>query len=108
MATTNLPMQLTSFIGREHDLAEVKRLVATTRLITLTGTAGCGKTRLALRAAADMSSQFADGVYWVELARLADSNLVPQTVAHAVNVVEQPGHRLMDGCVPICISFCST
>ncbi len=96
MAAKNLPMQLTSFIGREHDLAEVKRLSAVTRLITLTGTAGCGKTRLALRAAADMNGQYTDGVCWVELARLADSNLVPQTVAHAVNVVEQPGHRLLD------------
>jgi predicted ATPase/DNA-binding CsgD family transcriptional regulator len=96
MAATNLPMQLTSFIGRGHDLAEVKRLVATTRLITLTGTAGCGKTRLALRAAADMSDQYADGVRWVELARLVDSSLVPQAVARTVNVVEQPSRRLPD------------
>jgi len=96
MAASNLPMQLTSFIGREHDLTEVKRLATTSRLITLTGTAGCGKTRLALRTAADMNGQYADGVCWVELARLADSNLVPQAVARTVNVVEQPGRRLLD------------
>jgi predicted ATPase/DNA-binding CsgD family transcriptional regulator len=97
MAATNLLVQLTSFIGREQDLAEVKRLAATARLITLTGTAGCGKTRLALRATADISRQYADGVRWVELARLADSGLVPQAVARTVNVVEQPGRRLLDG-----------
>ncbi len=93
----NLPLQLTTFVGRERDLVEVKLLAASTRLITLTGTAGCGKTRLALRVAADMSGQYTDGVCWVELARLVDASLVLQAVARAVNVVEQPGRRLLDG-----------
>lgn len=97
MATTNLPMELTSFIGREKDLADVNRLTAAARLITLTGTAGVGKTRLALRVAADISRHYADGVYWVELARLADAILVPQAVARTLNVVEQPGRSLLAG-----------
>lgn len=97
MATTNLPMQLTSFIGREQDLAEIDRLAAIARLIILTGTAGVGKTRLALRVASDISRRYADGVYWVELARLTDSSLVPQAVARTLNVVEQPDRSLMDG-----------
>lgn len=76
--------------------AEVKRLSAPARLITLTGTPGCGKTRLALRVAADMNGHYADGVYWVGLARLTDSSLVPQAVARSVNVVEQPGLSPLD------------
>jgi predicted ATPase/DNA-binding CsgD family transcriptional regulator len=95
-STTNLPIQLTSFIGREHELAEVVRLLASSRLLTLTGAAGCGKTRLALRSATEIRPQYRDGVYWVELARLADSHLVPQAVAKAVQVVEEPGHPLRD------------
>lgn len=97
MATTHVPMQLTSFIGREQDLAEINRLAATARLITLTGTAGVGKTRLALHVATDMSCHYADGVYWVELARLTDPSLVPQAVARILNVAEQPGRPLLDG-----------
>ena len=96
MTFTNLPVQLTSFIGRGRELGEVKDLVATSRLVTLTGAGGCGKTRLALRVAADLSDQYVDGVYWVELARLIDSTLVPQVVAKVLNVVEQPGYPLMD------------
>ena len=58
----NLPAQLTRFIGREGEIAEIKRLLETTRLLTLTGSGGCGKTRLALQVAADSLEQFADGV----------------------------------------------
>ena len=68
----NLPVQLTSFIGREHELADVKSLLATTRLLTLTGPGGTGKTRLSLQLAADVLDDFADGVWLVELAPLAD------------------------------------
>ncbi len=94
---TNLPPALTSFIGRKHELTEVVRSLTVSRLITLTGAAGCGKTRLALRVAEQVIRQYADGVHWVELARLADSGLVPQAIAKAVNVVEQPGRPLVDG-----------
>jgi len=58
----NLPTQVTSFIGRKGDIAEIERLLETTRLLTLTGSGGCGKTRLALQVAADSLEQFADGV----------------------------------------------
>src|SRR5688500_4723289 len=96
MANTHLPIQLTSFIGRERELTEVVRLLASSRLLTLTGAAGCGKTRLALLSATEISPQYRDGVYWVELARIADSHLVPQAVAKAVQVVEEPGRPLRD------------
>jgi len=96
MTFTNLPVQLTSFIGRERELREVKDLVVISHLVTLTGAGGCGKTRLALRVAADLNNQYMDGVYWVELARLPDSTLIPQAVAKVLNVVEQPAVPLMD------------
>jgi len=92
-----LPIPLTSFIGRERELVEVTdSLAAGTRLLTLIGAGGCGKTRIALRVAAELSDQYSDGVYWVELARLVDSTLVPQAIAKVLNVVEQPGNPLMD------------
>src|SRR4030095_8728073 len=62
----NLPVQLTSFVGREREMAEVKRLLSSTRLLTLTGTGGTGKTRLSLQVAADLFDQFHDGVWFVE------------------------------------------
>src|SRR5213078_3694245 len=79
----NLPAQLTRFIGREAAMAQVKQFLATTRLLTLTGSGGCGKTRLALHVAADLLEEYADGVWLVELAPLGDPGLVPQTVAAA-------------------------
>jgi predicted ATPase/DNA-binding CsgD family transcriptional regulator len=96
MTFTNLPIQLTSFIGRERELGEVEYLVSTSRLVTLIGAGGCGKTRLALRVAAELSDQYSEGLYWVELARLVDSTLVLQVIAKVLNVVEQPGNPLMD------------
>ena len=86
----NLPAQLTRFIGREGEIAEIKRLLETTRLLTLTGSGGCGKTRLALQVAADSLEQFADGAWLVELAPLADPAFVPHSVAAALDVPEQP------------------
>lgn len=78
----NLPVQLTNFIGREMELAEVQDLFEDgARLLTLTGPGGTGKTRLALQAAAELLAAFPDGGWWVELAPLADPALVPQTVA---------------------------
>ncbi|MBI4785855.1 MAG: AAA family ATPase, partial [Chloroflexi bacterium] len=77
----NLPLPLTSFIGREGEIAEVKRLLGTTRLLTLTGSGGAGKTRLALQVAAALTQQYVDGVWFVDLAPLTDPALVPQTIA---------------------------
>ena len=92
----NLPVQLTSFIGREHEIAEVAHLLTTTHLLMLTGSGGTGKTRLSLQVAADVLDTFPDGVWLVELAPLSDSALVPQVVASALGAREQPGRPLMD------------
>jgi predicted ATPase/class 3 adenylate cyclase len=91
----NLPVQLTSFIGREHEIAEVKGLLSTTRLLTLTGAGGSGKTRLAIQVAAELLEAFKDGVWMVELAGLSDLALVPHTVASTLSVREQSGHPLL-------------
>jgi predicted ATPase len=72
----NLPADVTSFIGRRREITEVKRLLPTARLVTLTGMGGVGKTRLALRTAADLRRGFAHGVWVVELAGLQDGGLV--------------------------------
>ena len=87
----NLPQQLTSFIGREKELTELQRLLARTRLLTLTGSGGCGKTRLCLQVAAESLERFPDGAWLVELAPLSDPGLVPQTVATVLNLKEEPG-----------------
>jgi predicted ATPase/DNA-binding SARP family transcriptional activator len=92
----NLPLQLTRFIGREREIAAVKRLLQQTRLLTLTGAGGCGKTRLALQVGVDLLEEHADGVWLVELAALADPSLVAQTVATALGVREGPGHPLTE------------
>ena len=86
----NLPQQLTSFIGREKAIADIKALLGKTRLLTLTGSGGSGKTRLSLQVAAETLEQFPDGVWFVELAPLADPNLVPQAVASVLGVKEEP------------------
>ncbi|HEY3229127.1 MAG TPA: LuxR C-terminal-related transcriptional regulator [Roseiflexaceae bacterium] len=90
----NLPLSLNSFIGREHEVAELQRLLRDRRLLTLTGTAGVGKTRLALEAASGARDSFTDGVWLVELASLSDDELVPQAVAAALGIREQPGRPL--------------
>jgi predicted ATPase/class 3 adenylate cyclase len=92
----NLPAQLTSFIGREREIAGVKRLLARSRLLTLTGAGGAGKTRLALQVAADLAGDCADGVWLVELAPLPDSALVVQTMAATFRLQEAPGRTLME------------
>jgi predicted ATPase/DNA-binding CsgD family transcriptional regulator len=83
---SNLPAEVTSFIGRRQELREVKRLLSTTRLLTLTGSGGVGKTKLALRAAAEMSRGFPDGVWLVLLASISDPLLVTQAVLGALGV----------------------
>ncbi len=90
----NLPVQLTSFVGREKELAEIKSLLSKTRLLTLTGSGGTGKTRLSLQAAAEVSEDYLEGVWLVELAPLADPALVPFTVAAALGVRESMGEPI--------------
>ena len=90
----NLPTQLTSFIGREKEIDELKKLIADYRMITLTGSGGAGKTRLALQVAANLLSGFAGGIWFVELAPLADPALVTQTLLSVFKLREDPqGHR---------------
>jgi non-specific serine/threonine protein kinase len=84
-------LQLTSFVGRESEIAEVGRLLASARFLTLTGTGGCGKTRLALQVVGDFVATYPDGVWLVELAPLADPGLVPGAIAAAMGVREGPG-----------------
>jgi predicted ATPase/DNA-binding SARP family transcriptional activator len=91
----NLPFQLTSFIGREKEISEIKRLLATTRLLTLTGAGGTGKTRLSLQVAAEFLNAFADGVWFIELAPLSDPVLVPVTIASVLGVREESGRPLI-------------
>ena len=74
----NLPLARTSFVGRERETLEVKRLLAMTRLLTLTGVGGSGKTRLALEVARDLAGAYPDGAWLVELASLSDATLVAQ------------------------------
>ena len=83
---SNLPAELTSFVGRRRELAEVKRLLTTTRLLTLTGTGGAGKTRLALRAAADLARNFPHGAWLVSLAPIDDPLLITQAVFSALGL----------------------
>ncbi|WP_213957818.1 tetratricopeptide repeat protein [Variovorax sp. dw_954] len=92
----NLPQPLTSFIGREREIAEVRQWLATTRLLTLGGAGGCGKTRLALQVAASMLERYPDGVWFVELAPLGDPSLVAQAMAKALGITEQSGKDLME------------
>lgn len=92
----NLPIQLTSFIGREREIAEVKRLVTGHRLTTLTGTGGTGKTRLLLRTASGMLGEFPGGVWLAELATLSDPDLLGQTVASAVGARERGDQSITD------------
>ncbi|HET7010154.1 MAG TPA: tetratricopeptide repeat protein [Anaerolineales bacterium] len=85
----NLPARLTSFIGRRRELEEMRGLLAKTRLLTLTGIGGVGKTRLALALAEANLNRFADGVWWVDLAPLSDPSLLGQAVASAMGLREQ-------------------
>jgi predicted ATPase/DNA-binding CsgD family transcriptional regulator len=82
----NLPADASTFVGRRRELAEVKQLLGRSRLVTLTGVGGVGKTRLALRAAAELRRAFADGVWLVDLSRLADPGLLAQAVAEALQI----------------------
>jgi class 3 adenylate cyclase len=93
---TNLPNQLSSFVGRETAIAELADLVGRTRLVTLTGPGGVGKTRLALQAATDAQQLFPDGAWLVRLEALVNPDLIPVSVASALKVTERAGHPLLD------------
>ncbi len=92
----NLLGQLTTFVGRVKERAEVQRLLFSTRLLTMTGAGGCGKTRLALQSAADVLDQFKDGVWFVDLAPLVDVDLLPQTVATVLGIRKPPQHSFTE------------
>ncbi len=92
----NLPPGLTSFVGREREILEVRKLLGETRLLTLAGPGGCGKTRLALEVAAGLAEGFEDGAWWVGLASLSDPGLVPQSLASALGVRETPGRPFVE------------
>ncbi len=91
-AVQRLPTQLTSFVGREGQIAEVRGLLADNRLVTLTGAGGSGKTRMAIQ----IASEFGDGVRYVDLAPITDPDLVPVAVARALGLPDQPGRSRMD------------
>jgi predicted ATPase/DNA-binding CsgD family transcriptional regulator len=93
---TNLPAQVSSFIGREAELAAVRALVGGSRLVTLTGAAGAGKTRLGLQAAAGLADGSRDGVWFADLAPLGDPDLVAVTVADVLGVRQEPGRPVTD------------
>ena len=93
---TNLPPQRTSFLGREHEVEEVSAMLGETRILTLTGPGGTGKTRLALKVAADRLDDFPDGVFFVDLSATTDPALVPAVIAHVLVVRDEPGRVLLE------------
>jgi predicted ATPase/class 3 adenylate cyclase/DNA-binding CsgD family transcriptional regulator len=95
----NLPVEQSSFVGREQELAEIANVFASTRLLTLTGAGGCGKTRVALQTAAGSLERFPDGVWWVELAAISDPSLVGGALADAVGVRPLPGRTPTDAVI---------
>jgi predicted ATPase/DNA-binding SARP family transcriptional activator/DNA-binding CsgD family transcriptional regulator len=92
----NLPAARTNFVGREREMVEVKRMLAMTGLLSLTGTGGCGKTRLALEVSRDLVGAYPDGVWLSELAGLSEGDLVAQEVAGVLGVREQPSHPILE------------
>jgi predicted ATPase/DNA-binding SARP family transcriptional activator len=95
----NLPALASSFVGRERELAELRDLVAQSRVVTLTGAGGVGKTRLALRVADDLLDGSGEEVWFVDLAPLADARLVPSKVASTLGVSEEPGRPVRESLV---------
>ncbi|MGO9729080.1 MAG: ATP-binding protein [Streptosporangiaceae bacterium] len=92
----NLPAQLATFIGRDRELGEVRALVESSRLVTLTGAGGCGKTRLGLQVAAELLDGSGDGVWLVELAAVADQDGVAPAMSEALRIAGQPGRPVLE------------
>ena len=92
----NLPAELTSFVGRRKELVELHRLLASSRVLSLTGAGGIGKTRLAVRLARDLVREFSDGAWLVDLTSLSVSDLLPQTIARAIGIREEPLRSVLD------------
>jgi predicted ATPase/DNA-binding CsgD family transcriptional regulator len=93
---TSLPAIMTSFVGRELEATDTKNLLASSRQVTLIGAAGCGKTRLAVYVASSLSSDYRDGAHFIDFTRLDDPALIPQFVARALHIAEQPGRSWLD------------
>jgi predicted ATPase/class 3 adenylate cyclase len=93
----NLPPQLTSFVGREQEMAEVRELLSRARLLTLTGAGGTGKTRLALQVASQTLLQYRDGAFFCDLSSVTDPALVPSALARVLEVPEVPGRPILEG-----------
>ncbi len=96
VTSQNLPVQLTSFVGRGAELTQVRELLADNRLVTLTGAGGVGKTRLAVEVAGQLASEFGDGAWYADLAPITDSEVVPIAVARSLGLPDQPGRSTMD------------
>jgi predicted ATPase/class 3 adenylate cyclase/DNA-binding CsgD family transcriptional regulator len=96
VATHNLPVQFTSFVGRQVEMNSLRGALADNRLVTLTGAGGVGKTRLAVQVAAELADQFDQGVSYVDLAPITYPGVVPITVARALGLPDQPGRSTMD------------
>jgi predicted ATPase/class 3 adenylate cyclase len=93
----NLPLQLTTFVGREQEITEIKKLLASIRLVTLLGPGGCGKTRLAIEVGRQLLGEFEDGVHLVTLASLGDSSLVVSRIAQSVGLQESVSEEPFEG-----------
>ncbi len=96
VVSTRLPAQLTSFVGRNTELSQLNELLGGNRLLTLTGAGGAGKTRLAIEVAAQLTGEFGEGVWYVDLAPVTDPELVAITAARAFGLPDQPGRSMMD------------
>ena len=90
-AAQHLPAQLTSFVGRDTEMGDVRSILAQNRLVTLTGAGGVGKTRLAMQVAASVADDYADGICYIDLAPITDPDLVPVTAARTLGLPDQPG-----------------
>lgn len=93
-AVGNLPVEMTSFVGRREDLTQAKNLLASTRLLTLTGMGGVGKTRFALRLAGEIRRNFSDGAWLVELADLRQGGLLAPTIGSVLGIARPSAGRL--------------